>query len=206
MSVLFSEPRGGTFELTRQWIDGDVPPSSVVTVVSALTATGMIACLVAARLRLWLQRQFEPDDRLVVVFFAVVAANAAICYLYTKDEIMSTAGAFYALAAFAAARWTLARLAASPRGALATAALAIALFAGSAAWAIRAAGLHYHLYSTAFYVRNEWPRVDEWLREQHVEPDTAAGARMVADLRDEALEYPVLNLHFLPSWTERWFR
>ena len=205
LSVLLSEPRGGTWEMTRRWMAGEAMPSVIVSCISALTATGLLVWFAGVRCRLWLARTFEHPDQLVLVCLAVTAANAAICYAYTKDEIMSTAGVFYALAVFAAARTALARFAAVPRHVFASVALSALLLASSSAWAIRATGLHYHMYYSGYYLRNEWATVEVWLREQRVEPTTEAGSRLVETLRSAAIEMPMLNPYFLPRWAERWF-
>ena len=205
MSVLFSEPRGGTFEMTRRWLAGEARPSVIVSVVSALVATGMLAWFGAVRFHAWLLRRFDSDDQVMLVFLGVTAANAAICYVYTKDEIMSTAGVFYALAVFASARAAMARFALVPRPRLASVMMVVLLLAGSASWTIRSIGLHYHMYYSGYYLRNEWATVDRWLVEQHVTPDTPEAVRLVAALRSVAIEMPMLNPHFLPRWAERWF-
>jgi hypothetical protein len=38
-----------------------------------------------------------------------------------------------------------------------------------------------------------------------VTPATLEGRRLVAQLRDEAIEREVVNLYFLPRWADRWF-
>jgi hypothetical protein len=205
LSVLLSEPKNGTFEMTRRWLAGATTPSVIVALLSSVIATGLIAVFAAGGVRRWRARQFEHGDQLIVVFLAVLAANAAICYAYTKDEIMSTAGVFYALAAFAAARGVLARCATSPRRPLAVATMAVVLAVASSTWAIRATGLHYYTYYSSYYLRNEWADVDDWLREQRVEPASPDGVRLVEKLRAAAFDMPVLNPHFMPRWAERWF-
>ena len=205
LSVVLSEPRGGTWEMTRRLVTGEAAPSVFVALVSATVATALVLWFTTVRVRAWRARQFTRDDQLVLVFMAVAAANAAICYAYTKDEIMSTAGVFYALAVFAAARAGLVRVGPVRRRAVATGAFAALLFAASTAWAIRATGLHYHMYYAGYYARNEWATVEVWLREQHVEPTTEEGIRLVEALRAIAIDMPMLNPYFLPRWAERWF-
>jgi hypothetical protein len=205
LSVLLSEPRGGTWEMTRRWLAGEAIPSVIVSWLSACMATGLMIWFAAVRFRGWIARRFDRDDQIVLVFLGVTAANAAISYAYTKDEIMSTAGVFYALAAFVAARFAMTRFAAVPRRALATMAMVLLLFAGSASWAIRSTGLHYHMYYSGYYLRNEWATVDQWLAEQHVEVNTPQGKQLVSALRTAAIEMPMLHPHFLPRWAERWF-
>lgn len=204
LSVLFSEPRGGTFEMTRQWVERETTPSTLVGLTSSLITTGLLIWFVVRRFGAWTARRFEAADRAVIVFLAVTAANAAISYVYVKDEIMSTAGVFYAVAVFAAARELLGQCRQAPRRAYAASALVLVLGVASLTWTIRAVGLHYHMYYSAYYLRNEWATVDDWLREQHVET-TDQGRVLVQSLRAAAIRMPARNPHFLPRWAGRWF-
>ena len=204
LSVLLSEPRGGTFEMTRRWLAGELTPSVFVALVSSAIGTGFLVWFAVTRWGSWMSRRFEHGDHLVLMCIAVTAANAAISYAYVKDEIMSTAGVFYALAVFAAVRAALTRVPEARRG-LTTIALSVLLLTASATWAIRATGLHYHMYYASYYLRNEWATVEVWLRDQRVEPTTEEGWRLVESLRTAAIEMRALNPHFLPRWAERWF-
>lgn len=205
LSIFLSEPRGGTFEITRQWLAGEMTPSAVVSLVSSMIATGLLVWFAVRRYRDWLAVRFDAADQIVLVSLAVTAANAAISYGYVKDEIMSTAGVFYALAVFATTRFAIARFTEVPRRALVSVALSALLLTASTTWAIRATGLHYHMYYSGYYLRNEWATVDEWLQEQHVVPTTPQGRQLVESLRHIAIEMPALNPYFLPRWTGRWF-
>ena len=206
LSVVLSEPRGGTWELTSQLQQGAITPGLVVNVVSALMATGLLVWFTATRWREWLARRFAHVDQLVLVALAAIGANAAVCFVYTKDEIMSTGGVFYALAAFAAASHLLAVHDNAPRRALAGTLLTVLLLLGSTAWAIRSAGLHYHLARMGFNIRSEWGRVDEWLQDQKIVLTTPEAKTLVEDLRVEAIERPMLNPVFLPRWGAAWFK
>src|SRR5690606_33491386 len=78
-----------------------------VNVAASTGITFAIAVYSWRRRREWLARRFDRDDRLVLIFGMVLVANAVISYPYTKDVIMSPAGVFFAVAAFAALRgWT----------------------------------------------------------------------------------------------------
>ena len=206
LSVVLSEPRGGTWELTSQLRQGAISPGLIVNVLSVLVGTGLLVWFTAVRWRRWLARQFEHVDQLVLVALATIAGNAAVCFVYTKDEIMSTGGVFYALAVFAAASHLLAIHASAPRRALAGALLTVALVLGSTAWTIRSAGLHYHLARMGFNIRSEWGRVDEWLRDQNIVLTTPEATTLVEDLRVEAMDRPMLNPVFLPRWGAAWFK
>jgi hypothetical protein len=159
----------------------------------------------------WRRRQFERGDRIVILAGVLVVANAVLSYGYTKDEIMSVAGVFYALAAAEAARVWLAGRAdgdgplPGTQGSLRMAVLA-ALLAVSGGWALRAVGLHYHVHQMAHDVRNEWVTVDAWLTAQHAAPSTEAGRRLVQTLRDDALARATGNPYGLALQGTRVFR
>lgn len=206
LSVLLSEPRSGTFELTAQWLAGQRPPSALVAGLSAMAATGLVTWFAIARWRSWLTRRFEHSDQLVLVFFAVAAANSVVSFAYAKDDILSAAGVFYALAVYAATRVAVVRFASRRRPVFVTVLFGLLLLATSTAWAIRATGLHYHMYNMAFYVRNEWVSVEPWLAQQQIQTVTPEGARVIDTLRGSAIGGPVINPHFLPRWAHKWFR
>jgi hypothetical protein len=140
----------------------------------------------------------EAQDRLFVVSGAVLAANALLSYAYTKDEIVSVAGAFYALAAFAAVR----RLIAAPtvvRGLIPRLVLCIALLLASVGWAVRSEGLHYSLRSQAFKHRNDWA----------APPPPPSGDQraqgLIRRLQADAFARQPVNPRFVPYWFTRWF-
>ena len=48
-------------------------------------------------------------------------------------------------------------------------------------------------------------RAHEWLAQQNQAPKTAQGARLVRDLRDEAMRTRPLSLLSVPRWAVEWF-
>jgi hypothetical protein len=206
-SVLFSEPRSGVWVLVRAIRGGEIAPRHFIQIVASLFATGLLLAYVVARLRSGVRRPATLADQHTVIFALVLAANAAMSYVYTKDEIMSTAGAFYALAVAGAAVYFL-RAWTWPEGAWsrpATAIICVVCLAGSAAWAIRAAGVHHVLRSQAFVQRNDWTRLDrEWKRDGNWERYRAQEA-LVRELQREAIATRVVNPRFEPRWMERVF-
>jgi hypothetical protein len=201
MSVLFSEPRAGVFELVRSWLAGDVPPHLYVAVVSSTLTTLLIIWVVARRLRGLISD--SNDDRLIVIFGAVLVANAALSFAYTKDEIVSVAGVFYACAAFAAARYLLNH---HPfPGRVAPVLLTVMLCAVASLWAVRSAGLHHVLQVQAFKHRNDWAMMDEGRYLEPGTPYTDAGAALIRQLRRDAFDMRVPNPALLPSWGDRWW-
>src|SRR5207253_2762430 len=99
-------------------------------------------------------------DRVVIIAVIVIAVSAGLCLSYIKDEIISTAGAFYALAAFAPVRAMLGlgdptRPTSPTRLALA----ALFLLVAAPLWAFRTVGTHFELRRTAYYSRNDWTTI-----------------------------------------------
>ena len=107
LSVLFSEPDGGVFEMVRAWMMGDVLPRMYFAVVSSCLSTALIGWVVVSRVRGGFASFRDEGGQLLAVSAAVVIANSAMSYVYTKHEILSVAGCFYAVAAFVAGRHAL---------------------------------------------------------------------------------------------------
>lgn len=196
LTVLFAEPRAGVWVTLRAYLESDIWPWMVVAVISSAATTAIIVTGVVSS---WRDRAGrDAVDRFFLISAAVLAANAVLTYGFlTRDDLMSLAGAFYALAAYAAVRRLLLRA-----GGLRPVAAVIvfaALIVASTGWAIRTAGLHYSLRSTAFKTRNDWTTVpDRW--------SATPEWRVVTErLRQDALERRVVAPRFEPRWITRWF-
>jgi hypothetical protein len=185
MSVLFSEPTGGVFRLTQEVLRLDFDVAAWISPIASLCATGLVFVYVWCRRRAFLEWRLDRDDQLVALFVLVLAANATISYPYTKDVVMSPAGAFLAVVVFAAARNILAWLPAvrSPR-------MAMFVLAGLAltgvTWGIRVTGTHLGLRQGAFVERNEWAYAEISLAHDGVVL-TDADKILFRTLRDDAL-------------------
>jgi hypothetical protein len=204
-SVFLSEPISGRWMQTQRVVDGGIDPMVATNIISALVATGLLVRFAIARRRDWVARHFDHHDQLVILCLAVAFGNAAMCFSYVKDEVMSTAGVFYALAVFSAMRHALMTWGRTPRRTAAGTAVVVILFAGSAAWTIRTTGSQYQMLRIGTVDRYEWAHVDEWLAQQNQTPITAQGARLVRDLRDEAMRTRPLSLLAVPRWAVEWF-
>ncbi len=206
LTVLFSEPRAGIWTIPAELARGRIAAGTIINVVSSTVTTVVIAWFVASRARMWNRLDFERDDQLVLVSLAVIAANAAISYGYTKDEIMGPGGVFYALAAFVAIAALVSRGAdpLSPRMPLAAFTLVLAVTASG--WVMRTAGLHYQMNLITFYDRNEWVYVNDWLVRQRSAPTTDGGNALVQQLREDALEHTTVNPYLLSPRLDQWFR
>jgi len=203
LSVLFSDPDGGVFELARAWLLGDVPPRLYLVVVSSTLTTGLIGWTVVRRIRGRAQAGWTSDAQLLMVAGAVIVGNAAISYAYTKHEIISVAGAFYAVAAFVAARHVAESWDRMPRRAGAVAVLVL-YFVAASIWTFRSAGVHHILQAQAFRVRNDWARLST-ARWQGDSDDERRSLALVRQLRRDALEARVVNPYRRPRWQNRWW-
>ena len=199
LGVLFAEPRNGVWALTRAVAAGQVEPALVVAVVSSALSTLLIGLYVWRRRAALRARSFDRGDRIVLLFLAVLAANAVVSYAYTKDMIVSPAGAFFAAALFVACVDLVDRYAEWRRPA--AAASLVLLMVVSTSWAVRAVGLHARLNETSTRVREEWARADDFLRDWGYEgglhaPEAALARELQADAIDRPA-YPPLR----ESWT-----
>ena len=200
VSVLFSEPRAGIWTIPVEFMRGRVAGGTIINVVSSTVTTAAIAWLVATRWRAWRERQLDRDDQIVFVALAVIVANGIISYSYTKDEIMGPAGVFYALAAFVAIAALVSRFTTRAP------ALALVLFIAASGWVVRTAGLHYQMHLMAFYDRNEWVYVDDWLASQKSTPTTPEGQALVKQLREDAIDRTTIDPYLLSPRLDQWFR
>jgi hypothetical protein len=136
------------------------------------------------------------------MFAAVAAANAAMSYAYTKDVILSPAGAFFAVAFAVAARSFIE----SMRGvslARATAA-GLLLLVLSGAWAFRAVNAHLGLRVAAAAVRTEWAYVDMWLERKSEVPTDPFAVELKRRLQDEAVRKHPARSALTGDWLA-WF-
>lgn len=204
MSVLFSEPQAGVFQFARSWLDGDVPPRLYMAVVSSAFTTGLIVWAAGARLFRRIPHARAGDDQLLVVFAVMLVANATLSFAYTKDEVISVAGAFYACAAFVAARYVLGDDRPSS-GRVARVLLCVMLSGVATLWACRSVGTHHALRVQAFKHRNDWARLEEGRYLRADSPYYHQGTALMRQLRREALDMPVPNPELLPPWVNRWW-
>ena len=200
LSVLFSEPRDGLFVATRAWRGGDVHPHAYLTVLSSLAMT---LVMVWAGVRWWRTRSpLGRGGRLAIVALVVIAANAALSFSYTKDDIIAIAGVFYAIAAFAAIRATLDW---GQTGVLRGLAVSIVMLALASAWAMRSSGVHHVMNEHAFRTRNDWAELPIRWQEQGRWPKEPQPLALIERLRNDALEAEVPNPGMVPEWREQWY-
>jgi hypothetical protein len=198
-TVLFAEPKGGVWRFVWELATGTVHPWTAVSVASSTAAAVLVGWFVWSRRAIVRTWRFETSDRLVIVFAAVLFANAVISFPYTKNVIMSPSGVFLALAVYAASRAWL--QATAQRHVAVTVVLFAVLTCG---WAFRVAGIHYNLRRASAEQRAEWVTVDRWLDRQRIVIRTADGRALQDTLRRDAMvNHPT---PFQPSrrWAQ-WF-
>ena len=199
MSVLFSEPQAGVFAAVRAWLDDRVMPRVIIPLVTSLATTAMIVWAGTGAMRRG--GRHDDDTRLIVAGAAVVVANAVLSFAYTKDDVMSTAGVFYALAAFGGMRIA---LAATPSRRTAGAALAVVLCLLATGWAIRAAGLHYVLRSQAIKHQVDWVELPGRWQRGGQWPHEGVQRDLILRLRHEAVHLAIPNTRIdQPEWPAR---
>jgi hypothetical protein len=206
-SVLFAEPRAGEYAMTRDLLANELKTWQYVAVTASTLGTLVIVTFAWIRRGEWWRLRFDRDDQLVLVFATMIGFNAFISYAYTKDVIMSPAGAFFALALAAATRRV--ALGGMPRGpeggwsSWRTVALTVLLCVMSAAWAVRAVGIHVGLRHSALVMRNEWAYADLWFADEGQTP-TGDAARLKDQLQLDAVSRHPAPAFFVGDWLE-WF-
>jgi hypothetical protein len=202
LSLLASEPTGGTFRVTQRLLTDEWSVLNVVSVASSLLGTALIAAFVWSRRREWLARRFTSDDQLVAIFAAVAAANAVLCYAYTKDVILSPAGAFFAVALAVGATYVLESVTGASGRQQAAAVMLLLVLSG--AWAFRAVGIHVGLRTSAAALRNDWAYVDDWLAREHRVPTDPRAIALKNHLQHDAIRRHPARPAVTGGWVE-WF-
>lgn len=201
VSVLFAEPRGGLFAFTGDLITHRYRVYEFVNVAASTIGTCLIAAYAWRRRREW--RHPGRGAQLVTIFVAVALANAAISYAYTKDVILSPAGAFFAVALAVATADLVSRVSTATSLARVSAA-AVVLLALSGTWAFRAVGIHLGLRDSGRVMRNEWAYVDQWLEREHQTPTDPAARALEQQLQDDAVLWHPSQPRLAGHWVN-WF-
>jgi len=202
LSVVLSEPRGGTWGITRDWMAGEPRTSGLVNLAASALGTALITAYVWRRRHEWWTLRLDRSDQLVVLFIGLTAANSVLSYAYTKDVILSPAGSFYALALAVATRHVID--AASRASIVKTLAVAVVLVALSGAWSFRVVGSHLGLRAAAATMRAEWAYVDMWLEQENQTLTDAQAIALKEQLQRDAVSVHPLRPTLTGDWME-WF-
>lgn len=200
LTVFFGQPRAGVWTDVRDVVmRGEYVTVGSVLVLACTLGSLLIGRYVWRRRREWLARRFDRADQIVFIFLGVTAANAFISYPYTKDVIMSPAGAFFALALTVALRHLLESVTSASAGrAVVTGVLVSAL---SVAWAVALTAAHVGLRQAAGKTRGEWAYVDAWLERERKVLDEPA-VEMKRRLQEEAVVLHPMRPTLQGEWVE----
>jgi len=203
--VLFAEPRSGTWIFVRGALNHDLQPWQILGVLTSTLTTLLIARYIAKRFRRFRRLDLDHDDRLVLLFVALLPANAAFAAVYAKDVILSPAGIFYAVAAAVVLRHLLFEEIAARHTAIRAAAFAVALVIAFG-WTIRAVGIHYRLREVAAIDRDDWAYYDRWERQQGDQVTTPADKQLWQTLYDDAIwkrsQPPMIDSRVANAWSD----
>jgi hypothetical protein len=203
LTMLLSEPRGGIYYFTQGLVEG---PRQAWVELNVFAATGVTVMIGVA---LWLRRGHWRDglthhDRILVLAPVLVVANAAFCYAYVKDVVLSVGGVFIAAAAAVAVRELWARAGAG-RWRPMNACAAVVLVLLSTGWAIKLVGIHFSIRKSAIAVRREWATVDMWLEREEIVLDSPRKIALKRALETDAIRRePPAPWPTLP-WPASWF-
>ena len=200
-SVLFAEPRSGVFQATAAWLNDEPLRREMLPVLTSVVTTALVGW--AAITHLVRRQPLDGTTRFLAIFPVVLVANAVMSFAYTKDEIMSVAGVFYALAAYGAVRYLMTTVSPAPGAAAVVTALLVAVLATG--WSVRAAGVHYVLRSQAIKHQIDWVELPgRWHRNDEWPDDDPAAAQLIMQLRTDAVRMRLPNTRVgEPEWPDR---
>ena len=201
LSLVAAEPRFGQYQLLASARRDRWSPVVPIHITSSVLLSLLIFGYGWRRLdrRPW---HWHHDQQVLALGALVIFVSAGLCITYIKDDIISTAGVFYALLAYLAVRSLLEAARNSPHHSRVVLA-ALWLLVSAPLWSFRVLGTHYQLSRTAFNTRNDWA-----LDTRALTAASAASpedASLVNRIRREALRRPLINPAFLPRWGEEYW-
>ena len=166
----------------------------------------VLARYAAVRFNRWRRLDIDEDDRLVVLFIALLPANAVFAAVYEKDVILSVAGVFYAAAAAIVFRRLLLEDLSS-FSTLRRTAVYVAALVLACGWSLRFVSIEYRLREVASIVRNDWAYYDAWERKQATVQLTTTGEKHVwQTLYDDAIwrrpAPPMIDSRLAEAWSD----
>ena len=180
LSVVFAEPREGQWDFVRSALAASMERPRLVAVAASCLTTALIVVTAFRIFRSAAPRNWrsivlrDADGRLISLCAGVIVANGVMCASYVKEDILSTAAVFYAIAAHVAVRraidWGVVT-----RRPFTTPVALCALGAAAMLWALCASDTACMIRYRAFTKRTDWAVVDAsaWGPD-----DRALGSRM----------------------------
>ena len=187
MSVLFSEPRGGTFGFIHSLIEGNTPPWRWIHLATSLatTSTGIVVLL---------RQRLEGHHRLLLVLGCILILSGSLLgFLYARDRIGLVAGAGYAVLVYLMAVLLVESGKYHRTGSVA---LVAVLLVG---WTWRST-------ESMFVVRDRaFESYSTWVRHDTLDPTNILDATLFTTLHVESIASPPPDPHCTPRWTRRYF-
>ena len=189
MTVLFSEPRGGTFEFIRSLSAGTTPPWQWIQIATSL-ATTSAGIVVLARRRLEGHRR-----QLLVLGCVLLLSNSLLGFLYARDRVSLAAGAGYTVLVFLMASSLVESGRYRRTGALA---LVVVLLTG---WTWRSAESMLRVRDKTFESYSDWI-----LRHDPERPRNVPDPTLLRTLYVASIASPPPDPRCAPEWTRRYFQ
>ena len=189
MTVLFSEPREGTFEFIHSLIGGNTPPWRWIHLATSLGTT-------SAGIVLLTRRRLEGRQRqLLVLGCTLLLSNSLLGFLYARDRVSLAAGAGYAVLVFLMASSLVESGRYRRTGAVG---LLVLLLAG---WTWRSAESMLRVRDHAFESYSDWI-----LRHDPERPRRVPDPTLLRRLYVASIASPPPDPRCAPEWTRRYYQ
>ena len=189
MTVLFSEPRDGTFEFVHSLIEGNTPPWRWIHLTTSLVTT-------SAGIVVLMRRRLEGRQHLLLVLGCILLLSSSLLgFLYARDRVALVTGAGYAVLVFLMASLLVESSNGRRAGSLA---LVVVLLTG---WTWRSAEAMFMVRDRAFEAYADWMQRDDDDRRRSV-PDPV----LLAALHAASIASPPPDPRCTPEWTKRYFQ
>lgn len=150
-NVLFSEPTGGVFTITRALMDGTFQVWQVNHLLSSVMVTAVVGWW---GWRTWRDPDATADRRLLAMMVVALAASSVLGFKYTRDRFGGVATVFYAAAVYRAGLAAVHQvLAAHVRPVWLLVVLCLVV---QSTWQLRALGTLHYVHTMAAKNRLEW--------------------------------------------------
>lgn len=151
-TILFSEPSGGVFRVSRDVLAGRVDPWEINNLVSSTVLTLAMAWWAVGVWRRDRRLPWTRELRLIIATVAILAASGALGFNYSRDRLGGMAVPFYVLCAYFTARALVDAAAAGRRAVLVIVVLAVV----AVGWQLRAVGTVESVHLTSIKVHRDW--------------------------------------------------
>ena len=200
LAVLLSEPSNGVFVFVRNLLTGKTTPAMYVNVISSTLTTLTIVWYVVRGSGAWVRRELTYHDRLFFVAVAMIGANAAISFPYTKDVTMVPATVFFAIAMFVAVHALVGELARRRIGTERPVAMYVVLAIIVVGWSIRSLSFYADMRIQSYKAQTDWVFLDDWMRSGQIEIRSPHGRDLAEQFRAEMIGMEVPKVYLDPPW------